>query len=292
MGRSYSVSGVAIRRHTMQNLLLGRLTGFLVGLILLQPRVLQSEPVTVRYREGSVHGFLALRTMEGKTLAAGDLIQRIRGNRVMSRITFRFKDGSVDDETAVFSQGATFRLESDHHIQKGPAFPHPTDVLIIASTGQVTIRFTDDTGREKIESHRLDLPPDLANGMVINVLKNIRSDASETKISYVAATPKARLVKLSITPQGDETFLVAGSARKAMLFDVKMEVGGMTEIIGPLLGKQPVSLKVWVVGGNAPTFVKLEGPLYVDGPIWSIEMTSPVWLRAPQKRFPNRPENK
>jgi hypothetical protein len=146
MGRSDSVSGVAIRRHTMQNLLSGRLTGLLVGLILLQPRVLQSEPVAVRYREGSVHGFLALRTMEGKTLAAGDLIQRIRGSRVMSRITFRFKDGSVDDETAVFSQGATFRLESDHHIQKGPVFPHPTDVLIIASTGQVTIRFTDDTG--------------------------------------------------------------------------------------------------------------------------------------------------
>jgi hypothetical protein len=72
----------------------------------------------VRYREGSVHGFLALRTMEGKTLAAGDLIQVVRGDRVVSHLVFRFKDGSIDDETAVFTQSGNFRLISDHHIQK------------------------------------------------------------------------------------------------------------------------------------------------------------------------------
>ena len=38
--------------------------------------------------------------------------------------------GSVDDETATFSQEHDFRLIiSDHHIQKGPSFPHPTEFV-------------------------------------------------------------------------------------------------------------------------------------------------------------------
>ena len=268
-----------------QSLRSGSLTGLLVGGILLRPDLLPAEPVTVRYKEGSIHGFLVLRTMEGKTLAAGDLIHLIRGDRVVSRLVFRFKDGSVDDETATFSQRGNFRLISDHHIQKGPAFPHPTDVLINAATGQVTVRFRDN-GQEKVETDRLELPPDLANGIVLSVLKNIRPDTTETKLSYVAATPKPRLVKLSIVPQGEEAFFIAGSRRKATRFVVKVELGGVAGIIAPLLGKQPANTSVWIAGGQAPAFVKLEGPLYLGGPIWSIEMTSPVWQRIAAENSP------
>jgi hypothetical protein len=34
-------------------------------------------------------------------LAVGDLFEVVRGDRVTSRLIFRFKDGSVDDETTV-----------------------------------------------------------------------------------------------------------------------------------------------------------------------------------------------
>jgi hypothetical protein len=252
----------------------------LLAIILLQPGPLAAEPVAVRYREGSGRGFLALRTLEGKILAAGDLTQTVRGNQVVSRLVFRFKDGSVDDETAVFSQEGNFRVITNHHIQKGPSFPHPTDVSINASTGQVTVRYTDN-GREKVETERLDLPPDLANGIVLTILKNIRPDTAETKVAYVVATPKPRLVKLSIVPQGEDRFSVAGSPYKATLFVVKVELGGVTGVIAPLVGKKPADTKVWVVGGEAPAFVKAEQSLYPDGPVWRIEMTSPVWPKAP-----------
>lgn len=255
------------------------LTSLLVQAILLQPSPLPAEPVAVRYMEGSVHGFLALRTMDGKIIASGDLIQVLRGNGVVSRLVFRFKDGSVDDETSVFSQQGHFRLLNYRHIQKGPAFQNPMDVSINASTGQVTVRFKDDDD-DKVETERLDLPADLANGILLNILKNIRPDTKETKVSYIAATPKPRLIKLSIAPQGEESFLVAGSRRKSTRFAVKAELGGITGIIAPLLGKQPEGTLVWIVGGQAPAFVKSEGPLYVGGPIWSIEMTSPVWRRT------------
>ena len=58
-------------------------------------------------------------------------------------------------------------------MQKGPAFQHPTEVTIIASTGQVTVRYTDDDGKEKTVNERMKLPPDLANGLVLTLLKNL-----------------------------------------------------------------------------------------------------------------------
>lgn len=247
--------------------------------ILLQPGPLSAEPIPVRYTEGTMHGFLALRTLEGKLLAAGDQTQIIHGSQLVSHLVFRFKDGSVDDETTIFSQRGVFRLVSDHHIQKGPSFPHPTNVLINASTGQVTVRY-QDKDREKAETDHLDLPADLANGILLKVLKNISPDIKETKVSYVAAAPKPRLVHLSITPNGQETFSVAGARHKATLFRVKVEIGGIAGMIAPLIGKQPADTKVWVVGEGAPAFVRADEALYLGGPICSIQITGPEWGRA------------
>ena len=73
-----------------------------------------------------MHGFLALTTEQGQVLAGGDLIEVVHGDRVTSHLTFHFKDGSLDDETTVYTQRGVFRLISDHHIQRGPYFPAPT----------------------------------------------------------------------------------------------------------------------------------------------------------------------
>lgn len=251
-----------------------------LAVVLLQPGHLPAESIPVRYREGSVHGFLALRTLEGKILAAGDLTQTVRGNQVVSRLIFHFKDGSVDDESAVFSQQHDFQLISDHHIQKGPSFPKPTDVSINAATGQVIVRYTDE-GKEKVAEEHMDLPPDLANGILLNILKNIRPETAETKVSYVAATPKPRLVKLSIVSRSQDSFSLVGARYKATLFVLKVELGGITGVIAPLIGKQPPDTKVWIVASGTPAFVKAEQCLYPNGPLWRIELTSPSWPNVP-----------
>src|SRR5258708_5080808 len=118
-----------------------------------------AQPIPVRHIEGTVHGFLALRTEEGLVLAVGDLFQVVRGDRVTSRLLFRFKDGSVDDETAVFSQHGNFQLITDRHIQKGPSFPHPMDLSIDVRSGQVTVRSTGQDGQAEVTGDHLDLPP-------------------------------------------------------------------------------------------------------------------------------------
>jgi hypothetical protein len=236
------------------------------------------EPVVVRHTEGLVHGFLVLRTLEGKTLAEGDLIQTADGDRVTSKLIFHFKDGSSRSETAVFSQSHNFRLLSDHLVEKGPAFKRATEMSIDASTGEVTVRYTDENAKEKVEVERLALPGNLANGLIFTLLKNIEPDATPlTTLSLVAATPKPRLVKLEVAAQGENPFSIGGPPRQATHYVVKVDVGGVAGLVAPLIGKKPPDSHVWILGGEAPAFVKFEGPLYLDGPIWRIELTNPNW---------------
>jgi hypothetical protein len=243
---------------------------------LLWPCALPGQTVVVRHPEGLVHGFLVLRTLDGTPLADGDLIQTARGDRVTTRLVFRFKDGSIHDETAVYSQRQRFRLMTNHLVQKGPTFPQPLDMSIDGSSGQVTVRYADD-GKQKVETERIKVPPDLANGLILTLLKNVQTGAPPKTVSLVAATPKPRLVKLAITAAGDEPFSTGGAARKATHYVLKVEIGGISGVLAPLLGKQPPDSHVWILGGEAPAFVKSEQPLYLGGPLWRIELVSPVW---------------
>ena len=247
------------------------------ALVVLLSASLLAEPVSVLHREGVLHGFLTLRTTDGALVANGDLIQLTRGDRVTSRLVFHFKDGSVADETSVFSQRQSFRLLSNHLIQKGPTFPRPLDLRIDCATGQVTVRYTDEHGKEKVEAEHMKLPPDLANGMTMTLLKNIPANSVPPAMSMVVATPKPRLVKLAVSNDGQDPLSIAGISHKAADFLVKVEIGGLAGLIAPLVGKQPPDTHVWILGGEAPAFVKSEGPMFLGGPIWRIELVSPVW---------------
>lgn len=251
------------------------------------PPALHAEPVAVRHVEGVVHGFLVLRTLDGKTLADGDLLQFAHGSHMTSRLVFHFRDGSLHEETVVFSQRQSFRVLSDHLVQKGPAFPHPMDLTVDGVSGRVAVRTTDDGGKEKRFDDRLQLPPDVANGLVLTLLKNLPRDTKQLTLSLVAAAPKPRLVKLLITPAGEEPFALAGSQRKATHYVIKVEIGGVAGVVAPLVGKQPPDNHAWVVDGDVPAFVKSEGPLYPGGPAWRIELASPVWPAAPAAKAPS-----
>jgi len=238
-----------------------------------------AAPVAVRHTEGLVHGFLVLSSMDGTLLAQGDLTQvTAANNQVTNHLVFRFKDGSMRDETVVYSQRVSFRLLSYRLTQKGPAFEQRSEMSFDTSKGKVTVRYTDD-GKEKIATDQMELPLDIANGMIFTLLKNLLPDGPSVTVSMVAATPKPRLVKLQISPQGEDPFSVGGSKRMATHYVLKVEIGGVAGVIAPLLGKKPQDIHVWILGGEAPAFVKSEGPLYYGGPNWRIELASPIWPR-------------
>jgi hypothetical protein len=239
-----------------------------------------AQLIPVRFVQGTVHGFLQMRSEDGHIVASGDSVQVAHGSQVTVRTTFTFKDGSIDDETTVFLQRGTFRLVSDRHLQKGPFFPHPMDVLIDARSGQVTVHSTGKDGKEEVKTDHLTLPADLANGMVPLVIEHIRSGVAETTVPMLVLTPKPRLVKLIISPRGEESFDVVGSPRKALHYEIKINIGGIEGMVAPIVGKAPPNIQLWIIGGLAPTFLREEGPIYAEGPIMTIELASPVWPDA------------
>jgi hypothetical protein len=264
------------RLDTTANRVRSRLLVLAMVCVALFPRWTVAQlPVT--YTQGALHGFLVLRTTDGQAIADGDLIEVARGDRVTTHLILRFKDGSLNDETTIFSQRGNFALISDHLVQKGPAFKTPMDVSVNRSLGQVTVRYTDDGGHEKTLTDHMKLPPDLANGIVPILLQNLRPNIPKTTVSMVVATPKPRVVKLVITPRGEDPVLIGASNRKAVHYVVKVDIGGAAGVVAPLVGKQPPDINMWVFEGETPVFLKSEGPLFEGGPIWQIEQTSPVW---------------
>jgi hypothetical protein len=234
---------------------------------------LRADPIRVRHPQGSAHGFVALKTMEGTRIATGDMTQMVHGNLVTSRLIFHFRDGSVDDDRTVFSQRGVFRLISDHHIQRGPSFPKPMDVFINAVTGQITSRSKDGKTRQD----HLDLPPDLSNGLPPNLLMNIPPSIAETKLSFVAPTEKPRLIHVAIKPVGEVPFTLGDTKRKAVDFVLHPELGGVVGMIAPMIGKQPADYHIWILSGDSPAFIREEGQFYEGGPIWRVEQISPTF---------------
>ena len=237
---------------------------------------LSAERVSVRHTEGLQHGFLALRTLEGKLLADGELTQFANGDLVKTHLVFHFKDGSLYEESATFSQEGKFRLQSDHVVEKGPAFKHPMETSIDVAAGRIMARYMDDDGKEQTVDEQLSLPEDIANGLLFTLVRHIEPSTPQTVVSQVAMTPKPRLVELVILPQGDYPFWSGSTKYKAVRYVVKVKIGGVAGFLAPLLGKQPPDMQIWIMRGEVPAFVKFEGPLYNGGPIWRVELADPA----------------
>ena len=107
---------------------------------------------------------------------------------------------------------------------------------------------------------KIKMPADLYNGLVIPVIKNISPDAGETKVSMIVAAPKPRVVTLNMMPQAPGTFYLAGMARKATVYEIKIEIGGLAGIIAPIIGKQPPNISIEIFRSELPAFLRETRP--------------------------------
>ena len=240
-----------------------------------------ADPVGVRHLQGYVHGFLVLKDTNDKVLASGDLVQLPSGNRVTATLSLHFADGSLYEETSTFTQSHTYQLLTYKQVMKGASFKTQETLSLDARSGAVNIQYTDKDGKEKAVNDKLSLPPDLANGL-LSLLLTEASPQTEMTLSMLVSTPKPRIVKLKISPAGQESFAAGGSSAKANHYIMKIDIGGVEGVAAKVVGKQPPPEDFWIAAGNAPVFLKSEGPLYEDGPIWRIELASPTWPKAKQ----------
>ena len=245
---------------------------FLLLLVTSWPTSTRADQIPVRFPQGSAHGFVEVLDAKGTRLAVGDLLQRTHGDRVSSELLLNFLDGSVDDETTVFTQHGVFRLISDHHVQRGPSFPQPIDVTVDARRSLISS--VDAHGQAK--TVHFAMPADTYNGLAATLLMDLPHNAPETKIALVIAGDTPRLAHLTMKPGEDERFTIGGTNRMAIDYVVHVELGGVAGIVAPVIGKQPPDYHVWILGGPDPAFIREEGPLYEAGPIWRIQQISPT----------------
>jgi hypothetical protein len=234
-------------------------------------------PRTARYAEATVHGFLSLGTLDGKILADGESIQFLRGDVVTNRLIFHFRDGSLQDETVTFRERGSFELLTDRAVQKGPSFPHPSEVAIDRPAGRVVVMIAGKDGKPAAQETRMALPPDLANGLVVTLMKNLPRSGGPVAMPMLVTTPKPTLVKIVVTRDGEDPVSVGRLSRKVVRYRVRADLGAIKNALAKVLGKFPPDTLVWVLEGDAPTFVRSEGPAFLGGPPWRIELTSPTW---------------
>src|SRR5262245_32436427 len=231
-----------------------------------------AEPVTVRHVESIVNAFLVLRATNGDVLAHGELTQApIKGNRLSSRLVFRFKDGSLWDDRVTFTQNKVFRVMSYHHIEHGPSFPESIEASYDRDTGRYKAKVDDKTAEGSI-----DLPEDLHDGMTLALLKNLSPGTTATG-RMLAFRPKPHMLSTEIRAEGEDKFFVGDVAHTATRYLVKIDLKGLTGVIATVIGKDPPDLRYWITTGPAPGFVKLEAPMFLKGPIWRVEFAAPRW---------------
>ena len=103
---SVRIAGHARRRGPPAS----RLVALVVLIALSSCLPVEAAPVEVRFIEGVTRGFLIVRSTTGQLVAHGELLQTAHPDRVDSRMTFRFKDGSFYDEQVVFTQKHVFAM--------------------------------------------------------------------------------------------------------------------------------------------------------------------------------------
>lgn len=231
--------------------------------------------IAVRYPEGTTHGLFILRALDNKEIGSGELVETIEGQRVTSKLTLHFNDGSVYDETTQFIQDGRFRVLTYHLSQKGPAFKEALDMTVNAPEGTVTVHNSGDQGRDKVWTRRMKIPSDIGNGILPYLLKNLSPGAAETTVSMVVATPKPRLVSLTISPQGLEAFPFDGSKLEAMRYALKIDIGGISGSVAKIAGRQPPDTFVWMLHSKVPLFLMAQETLE-GGPVCRIELAAPV----------------
>lgn len=200
----------------------------------------------------------------------------MRRDHVEAALGFRFLDGSRYDEKVVFTQARVFALKTYRVSQRGPAFPSALDVTFDRASGTYTVRSQENGEGEKIDKGQIDLPEDVYNGMTSLLIRNLPS-GGRASVRMVAFTPKPRLVDVELIPAGEDTFYVGGAARRAQRYRADLELPGLLGVAAKVVGKEPPDLRYWFATGPVPAFLKFEGPFYVNGPVWRIQMDSPQW---------------
>ena len=198
----------------------------------------EAEPIAVRFTEGTTHGYLSLKTEQGRQIAHGELVQRTRGKRVEANLLFYFLDGSVHDEKVTFSQHRLFRMEKYFLKQTGRflSYSARSQELIERQEhspfvlGQpVDLKF-HVTGRSA-------LPDDVYNGMIVTLLKNLTTRSRAQRFNMSPSHLNQSCIHFKLTPTHRLNVKMGARSKPVTQYVLEPKVG---------LDHESSSEKLWV----------------------------------------------
>ncbi|MFP5229183.1 MAG: hypothetical protein ACLGXA_16325 [Acidobacteriota bacterium] len=244
-----------------------------LSLVLLVPMAVRAEGVPTRRKQEPMHQEYVVKSLDGKLLAKGEEVTTAEGDQVRSDLTFRFLDGSLDEQITTFTQGKVFHLIHDWHVQKGPSFPTPLDMTVDVPSRTVSWH-QQKKGADTVSTVHMALPDDLGNGLVPLLVEKIPPGAAGVRVSWVAVAIRPLVVTVAIHP---DTTRVDGLSplAHAHQYLLHVELHGLAFLVAPLIDKQPADLHFWVTDGAQPSFLRLAGPFYQGAPVWVVESVGP-----------------
>ena len=243
-------------------------------------RQTSAAPVPVRFVEGVTHGFLVLRDVNGALLASGNLLQVQRGVQVESRMVFRFKDGSLYDETVVFIQERVFTMQSYRLVQRGPAFAEDTEISLERATGKYRVSTkAHKDGDEQVLNGTLDLPPE-------RLQWNGHHGRKESPQRCQRNRPHRRIHAHS--PPHPTGVYTGGRAKGANWrtgencnpLRVETPARDLAQGLRHSAKTRAAGFHAWIISDELPAFVRFEGPLVTTGPVADQDDTPPLARRA------------
>ena len=142
-------------------------------------------------------------------------------------------------------------------------------------------RDAERDGRMRDESAAVRGPDGLFIAAAFDFNRTDRDAEVEANARLIAAAPELLAACLAYQDWTDASERAAFDNSMANL-DAESDASDRFEnlreaAIAKALGKEPPAVRVWISKGVAPIFVKLEGPMYAEGPTWRVELAAPKW---------------
>ena len=180
----------------------------LVGLVVVFSR---ASAIELRSEPGALHGFPSMSDLGGHVIADGELTQEVRGNELVARVRWQFRDGHRAEEVDTFALRPELAQRTFSFVETGGGVERRRFEVDFGSGQAAAVIGKGD--RPDHANARLELPrgrsfAGYGAALAASELPLERVGASQ-EITFVAFTPGPRSVTLEIR-RGKEVNVPAG----------------------------------------------------------------------------------
>jgi len=208
---------------------------------------------------GAAHGYPGLCDLNGKKLADGEFRQWMEEDRLHIVITYKFKDGQLFEEKALFRQQP--ELAQEHWSWRELKDGKPSR--------EFTADFLSKTARAQL--HNEQEPKDISEQIEVEpgrtfagfgftlALGNLRKQllkGEQVELKAVGFAPKPQVVTVKISHGGLDRMKMSGRFLKGDRFIVHPEI----PVVAKLFVKVP-DTKIWLTNPLPAGFLRWEGPI-------------------------------